>query len=67
MADILSTKDIQGWDAEKINAKVIDLRKQVFGLKMQQATAGMEKPHQLKILKKNIARLLTAKNAVKAK
>ena len=67
MADVLNTKDIKGWDAAKIDAKVSDMRKQIFNLKMQQSASGMEKPHQLKILKKNIARLLTEKSAGKAK
>lgn len=66
MADVLNIKDIKGWDATKIDAKVIDSRKQIFNLKMQQSAAGLEKPHQLKILKKNIARLLTVKSAGKA-
>ncbi|MBH47075.1 MAG: 50S ribosomal protein L29 [Halobacteriovorax sp.] len=67
MADVMNMKDIQSWDAAKIDAKVLDLRKEIFGLKMQQSAAGMEKPHQLKVLKKNIARLLTAKTAAQAK
>ncbi len=66
MADVLNIKEIQGWDAAKIDAKVADTRKQIFNLKMQQSASGMEKPHQLKIMKKNIARLLTVKNATKA-
>lgn len=66
MADVLNIKDIKGWDAAKIDAKVADSRKQIFNLKMQQSAAGLEKPHQLKILKKNIARLLTVKSAQKA-
>tara|TARA_R110000868_G_C10601506_1_gene740536 strand:- start:484 stop:687 length:204 start_codon:yes stop_codon:yes gene_type:complete len=67
MADVMNMKDIQSWDATKIDAKVLDLRKEIFGLRMQQSAAGMEKPHQLKVLKKNIARLLTAKTAAQAK
>lgn len=67
MADVLKTEEIKSWDASKIDAKVADLRKQIFGLRMQQSAAGMEKPHQLKILKKNVARLLTIKTATQAK
>lgn len=67
MVEVLNTKDIQGWDAAKIDAKVKDIRKDIFGLRMQQSAAGMEKPHQLKILKKNVARLLTVKTATQAK
>jgi ribosomal protein L29 len=32
---------------------------------MEKATSGIEKPHGLKVLKKNIARLLTVKSANK--
>ncbi|GAB4404339.1 MAG: hypothetical protein OHK0056_00430 [Bacteriovoracaceae bacterium] len=63
MAEVLNYKDVQKMDKKAIDGKVDALRREMFNLKMQKATTGLEKPHQLKTLKKNIARLLTAANA----
>jgi len=62
MAEVINFKDIKGLDAAAIDSKVSELRKQIFQLKMEKATSGLEKPHGLRVLKKNIAKLLTAKN-----
>ena len=59
----LEFKDIKGWDAKEIDAKMAEMRRAMFDLRMQQTTSGIEKPHQLKVAKKNVAKLLTAKNA----
>lgn len=59
----LKIEDIKGWDAKQIDAKTAEMRKALFDYRMQKSTAGLEKPHLIKIAKKNIARLLTAKNA----
>jgi large subunit ribosomal protein L29 len=59
----LEFKDIKGLDAKEIDAKVADIKRNMFDLRMQKATSGIEKPHQLKVAKKNIAKLMTAKNA----
>lgn len=58
----LKFEDIKGWDAKQVDAKVSELRKELFNMKMAKSTSGLEKPHFIKIAKKNIARLLTAKN-----
>lgn len=59
----LEMKDVEKLDTVGIDAKVEELRKNLFDIRMQKAAAGIEKPHQIKLAKKNIARLLTAKNA----
>ncbi|MDD0854500.1 50S ribosomal protein L29 [Halobacteriovorax sp. GB3] len=59
----LKIEDIKGWDAKQIDAKTAEMRKALFDYRMQKSTSGLEKPHLIKIAKKNIARLLTAKNA----
>ena len=63
MAEVIKYKDIKDWDAKTIDAKVGELRREMFNQNMQKTTSGIEKPHSLKVLKKNIAKLLTAKNA----
>ena len=57
----LEWKEIKDWDAKAIDAKVGEIRIQLFEMRMQKAAAGYEKPHHFKVAKKNIAKLLTAK------
>lgn len=65
MAEILKYEDVKGWDAKAIDSKITELRTESFNQRMQKVAAGVEKPHNFKIIKKNIARLLTAKKAIK--
>ena len=58
----LEQKDIQTMDAKAIDAKVHELRQEIFQMRMQAGAFNLEKPHQLQVAKKNIARLLNAKN-----
>lgn len=61
-------EEVKTWDAKTIDAKVVELRSQLFNIKMQKAATGaVDKPHTIGVIKKDIARLLTAKNAKGAK
>jgi len=40
-------------------AKGRDLRQEIFNLRLQQASAQLEKPAQIRVLRRNIARLET--------
>lgn len=60
---LLKMSEIRDWDTKTINAKVAELRRELFNTRMQKAAAGLEKPHLIKNMKKNIARLLTVKSA----
>lgn len=51
--------------AKDINEKVASLRSELFNSKFTKFTTGSEKPHRVKQIKKDIARLLTQKNAKK--
>lgn len=64
---MLKAEDIKGMDKKAIEAKVKEFRVELFNLRMQKGTMGVEKSHTAKVLKKNIARLLTAANANQAK
>ncbi len=55
--------ELKTLSVKEIDKKVLELKKELFGLKMQGAVTGYEKPHRLMDLKKDIARLLTAKSA----
>ena len=41
----LEWKEIKDWDAKAIDAKVSEVRKQLFEMRMQKSAAGYEKPH----------------------
>lgn len=62
---MLKMSDIQSWDEKMILSKVSELRTELFNQRMQKATTGLEKPHRVKVAKKDIARLLTVLNSKK--
>lgn len=59
---MLKMSEIKTLDHAAINAKVSELRKNLFDLKLQKVTTSVEKSHLLKNIKKDIARLLTVLN-----
>ena len=61
--EMMKYEEVKSWDAKQIDAKVEEIRTELFNIRMQKAASGVEKPHLLKIGKKNIAKLLTAKSA----
>jgi large subunit ribosomal protein L29 len=65
MAEVMKFTDLKKMDAKAIDAKVSEIKREIFNMKMEKATSGLEKPHKLKVQKKNIAKLLTAKAANK--
>jgi ribosomal protein L29 len=62
---MLQTSDISKLSAKEITEKVATLKTELFNKKFNKFTTGTEKPHTVKELKKDIARLLTFKNAKK--
>ncbi|MBT3584282.1 MAG: 50S ribosomal protein L29 [Halobacteriovoraceae bacterium] len=61
--EILKYSDVEKLDAGALGAKLEQSRTTLFTLRMQKGASGIEKSHELKILKSNIAKLLTKKNA----
>lgn len=51
--------EIRQLDKKQAQEKVNSLRKEAFDLRFSKHTGVLEKPHTLKVLKKDIARLLT--------
>ena len=51
----------------ELSAKSRDLRHEMFTLRLQQASAQLEKPARLRTLRKNIARLETRISALRNK
>lgn len=60
---MLKMNEVKDLDAKVLDQKVVECRKELRAIKLQKVTSGIEKPHRIKVLKKNVARLLTAKNA----
>ena len=59
---MLKMNEIENWDSKLIGDKIDSLRRELFDFNMQKATSRLEKPHMIRVLKKDIARLLTVKN-----
>jgi large subunit ribosomal protein L29 len=64
---MLKMSEINKLDAAAIGVRVSELRKELFNLRLQKNTTNVEKSHTLKELKRDIARLLTAKNSKESK
>ena len=52
-------KDIRGLSIEKLEAKLQELKKDLFMLRMQHATNQLDNPMQIAAVKKDIARIKT--------
>lgn len=62
---MLKSSEISKLSAKELTEKVATLKAELFTNKFTKFTTGSEKPHVAKQLKKDIARLLTVKNAKK--
>lgn len=62
---MLKSSEISKLSAKELNEKVSTLKTELFNNKFTKFTTGSDKPHVVKQLKKDIARLLTFKNAKK--
>ena len=52
-------EEIRELSIEELNDKVLELKKELFDLRFQQATGQLEQPSQLSKTKKTIARIKT--------
>ena len=53
-------KDIRKMSVEQINAKIADLKEELFNLKFQAALGNIEKPARMNEIKRTIARMKTS-------
>ena len=58
----MKTSDIRKMSAEDIKKKIVELKSELFDLRMKQATGSLDKPHKINELRKTIARLKTVLN-----
>lgn len=50
--------EVRELDEKVLNEKVKELRIELFNLRMKRRTTGLDKPHLIGIIRKNMARLL---------
>jgi large subunit ribosomal protein L29 len=55
----MKKSDIKDATLVELNAKNRDLRRELFNLRLQQASAQLEKPANLRLLRRDIARVET--------
>ncbi len=55
----MKAKDFRELTAEELAAKKEEARKELFNLRMQQASARLEKPSRIRELRRDIARMET--------
>jgi len=60
-------KEIQEKTLEELLADGRNLRQEIFNLRLQQASAQLEKPAQLRVLRRDIARIETRISALRNK
>jgi large subunit ribosomal protein L29 len=54
--------EIKAMTVDELTQKEYDLRKELFNLRFQQATGEIENPMRIRTVRKNIARVLTARS-----
>jgi|LSQX01.3.fsa_nt_gb large subunit ribosomal protein L29 len=57
----MKVNDIRKLSDSEINTKVVELKKELFELRLRQATGSLDKPYRIHDLRKTIAKLLTIK------
>ena len=63
----MKKSELKDLTAVELNAKNRDLRQELFNLRLQQASAQLEKPARLRDLRRDIARIETQLSALRHK
>ena len=63
----MTAKEIQALSAGEIDLKLRETREQLLQLRLRKQTGQVEKTHEIRVLRKDIARLETIQNQKKAK
>ena len=59
MSKTLAAHDLRGLSRDQLNAKVVELKEELFGLRFQAATGQLESSARLRSVRKDIARNYT--------
>ena len=62
----MNAKELREMSAEQLNAKLGELKEELFNLRFQHAINQLENPHKIADVKKDIARVKTVLNEKKA-
>ena len=63
----MTSKEIRDLSAEEITTKIRESRESLLNLRLRKQTGQVEKTHEIRNLRKDIARLETIKNQKKTK
>lgn len=55
----MDIKELRNKSSAELNDKLTELRKELFSLRMKKSTGQLRTTHELKLVKRNIARVLT--------
>ncbi len=55
----MNATDLRSKSSDELNEELINLRREQFNVRMQQATGEATKPHEHSVIRKNIARVKT--------
>ena len=58
----MKVKELREMNGEQLNAKLAELKKELFNLRFQHAINQLENPHKIADVKKDIARVMTVLN-----
>ena len=62
----MKVNEIKAMTTEQLNAKLAELKKELFNLRFQHAVNQLENPHKMTEVKHDIARVMTALNQKRA-
>ena len=55
----MKAQEIRAMTTEELNAKLAELKKELFNLRFQHAINQLENPHRIEDVKRDIARVMT--------
>ena len=58
----MNASDLREKSADELNKELVELLREQFSLRMQNGTGQLSRPHQVKVVRRNIARIKTILN-----
>lgn len=58
----MKAAELRAMTVEQLSEKLTELKKELFNLRFQHAINQLENPHQLEVVKRDIARVMTVLN-----
>jgi large subunit ribosomal protein L29 len=62
----MKVSDLRNKNSEELGKELLELRREQFNLRMQQATGQLSRPDQIKKVRRDVARIKTVLNEQKA-